>query len=149
MAVTITLADELDISRGDMLCRPHNMPTVSQDIDGQVCWMDESATLTAGKKYAIKHTTRWARAMVKELDYRIDVNTLHRDETADGAVAQRDRPDQDARHAAAVRGPLPVEPPDGLVHPCGRGVEQDGRRGHDRANAAGRLILQKFGPAVP
>ncbi len=82
MAVTITLADELDISRGDMLCRPHNMPTVSQDIDGQVCWMDESATLAAGRKYAIKHTTRWARAMVKELDYRIDVNTLHRDETA-------------------------------------------------------------------
>jgi bifunctional enzyme CysN/CysC len=82
MAVTIVLEDELDISRGDMICRPHNMPTVSQDIDAQVCWMDESATLTAGRKYAIKHTTRWARAMVRELDYRIDVNTLHRDETA-------------------------------------------------------------------
>jgi bifunctional enzyme CysN/CysC len=82
MAVTVVLEDELDISRGDMICRPHNMPTVSQDIDAQVCWMDESATLTAGKKYGIKHTTRWARAMVKELDYRIDVNTLHRDETA-------------------------------------------------------------------
>jgi bifunctional enzyme CysN/CysC len=82
MAVTVVLEDELDISRGDMLCRPHNMPTVSQDIDAQVCWMDESATLTVGRKYAIKHTTRWARAMVKELDYRIDVNTLHRDETA-------------------------------------------------------------------
>jgi bifunctional enzyme CysN/CysC len=82
MAVTVVLEDELDISRGDMLCRPHNMPTVSQDIDAQVCWMDESATLSAGRKYGIKHTTRWARAMVKELDYRIDVNTLHRDETA-------------------------------------------------------------------
>jgi bifunctional enzyme CysN/CysC len=82
MAVTVVLEDELDISRGDMLCRPHNMPTVSQDIDAQVCWMDESAPLTAGRKYGIKHTTRWARAMVRELDYRIDVNTLHRDETA-------------------------------------------------------------------
>jgi bifunctional enzyme CysN/CysC len=82
MAVTVVLEDELDISRGDMLCRPHNMPTVSQDIDAQVCWMDESAPLSAGRKYGIKHTTRWARAMVKELDYRIDVNTLHRDETA-------------------------------------------------------------------
>ncbi len=82
MAVTITLSDEIDISRGDMLCRPNNMPTVSQDIDAQVCWMDESATLVPGRKYAIKHTTRWARAMVRELDYRIDVNTLHRDETA-------------------------------------------------------------------
>ncbi len=82
MAVTITLSDEIDISRGDMLCRPNNMPTVSQDIDAQVCWMDESATLEPGRKYAIKHTTRWARAMVRELDYRIDVNTLHRDESA-------------------------------------------------------------------
>ncbi|HYO41962.1 MAG TPA: sulfate adenylyltransferase subunit CysN [Candidatus Limnocylindrales bacterium] len=83
MAVTITLTDEIDISRGDMLCRPHNMPTVTQDVDAQVCWMDESATLMQGRKYAIKHTTRWARAMVKELSYRIDVNTLHRDETAE------------------------------------------------------------------
>ncbi len=82
MAVTITLTDEIDISRGDMLCRPNNMPTVSQDIDAQVCWMDESATLVPGRKYAIKHTTRWARAVVRELDYRIDVNTLHRDESA-------------------------------------------------------------------
>ncbi len=82
MAVTVTLTDEIDISRGDMLCRPHNMPSVSQDIDAQVCWMDESAPLVAGRKYAIKHTTRWARAMVRELSYRIDVNTLHRDETA-------------------------------------------------------------------
>ncbi|HEX4935261.1 MAG TPA: sulfate adenylyltransferase subunit CysN [Gemmatimonadaceae bacterium] len=82
MAVTVVLTDEIDISRGDMLCRPHNMPTVSQDIDAQVCWMDESASLMPGRKYGIKHTTRWARAMVKELSYRIDVNTLHRDETA-------------------------------------------------------------------
>ena len=82
MAVTITLTDEIDISRGDMLCRPNNMPIVSQDIDAQVCWMDESAPLTPGRKYAIKHTTRWARAMVRELSYRIDVNTLHRDEDA-------------------------------------------------------------------
>ena len=82
MAVTIVLRDELDISRGDMICRPHNMPTVSQDIDAQVCWMDETAALVPGRKYGIKHTTRWARAMVKELSYRIDVNTLHRDEEA-------------------------------------------------------------------
>jgi bifunctional enzyme CysN/CysC len=82
MAVTVTLADELDISRGDMLCRPHNMPTVAQDIDAMVCWMDETAALAKGRKYAIKHTSRWARAMVRELDYRIDVNTLHRDDAA-------------------------------------------------------------------
>ena len=82
MAVTITLTDDIDISRGDMLCRPQNIPSVVQDIDAQVCWMDESATLSKGRKFAIKHTTRWARALVKELSYRIDVNTLHRDEEA-------------------------------------------------------------------
>ena len=83
MSVTVRLADEIDISRGDMICRPNNAPTVTQDIDAQICWMDESASLTQGKKYAIKHTTRWARAMVKSINYRVDVNTLHRDEDAD------------------------------------------------------------------
>ncbi|HXI44808.1 MAG TPA: GTP-binding protein [Candidatus Acidoferrales bacterium] len=82
MAVTITLQDEIDIGRGDMLCRPHNVPTIAQELDAQVCWMDESAALTTGAKYAIKHTTRWARALVRDLAYRIDVNTLHRDEAA-------------------------------------------------------------------
>jgi bifunctional enzyme CysN/CysC len=82
MAVTVVLADEIDISRGDMICRPNNMPIVSQDIDAQVCWMDESAPLVPGRKYGIKHTTRWAKALVRELTYKIDVNTLHRDETA-------------------------------------------------------------------
>ncbi|MFC8801303.1 sulfate adenylyltransferase subunit CysN [Promicromonospora sp. NPDC057138] len=82
MSVTVRLADEIDISRGDMICRPNNAPTVTQDIDAQICWMDESASLMQGKKYAIKHTTRWARAMVKNINYRVDVNTLHRDEEA-------------------------------------------------------------------
>jgi bifunctional enzyme CysN/CysC len=83
MSVTVTLKDHVDISRGDMLCRPHNVPTVAQEIDAQVCWMDESAPMTRGGKYAIKHTTRWARALVRDIAYRIDVNTLHRDESAD------------------------------------------------------------------
>ena len=83
MSVTIRLTDDIDLSRGDMLCRPHNAPTVAQDIDAQVCWMDESAPLAVGRKYHIKHTTRWARVLVKAVDYRIDVNTLHRDEDAE------------------------------------------------------------------
>jgi bifunctional enzyme CysN/CysC len=83
MAVTITLKDEVDISRGDMLCRPHNVPTVAQELDAQVCWMDESAPMVKGGKYAIKHTTRWARALVRDIAYRIDVNTLHRVEGVD------------------------------------------------------------------
>ena len=57
--------DDVDVSRGDMLVRPHNVPTVAQEIDAQICWMDESAPLAKGGKYAIKHTTRWARASVR------------------------------------------------------------------------------------
>jgi bifunctional enzyme CysN/CysC len=82
MAVVITLADDIDISRGDMICRPHNVPAVVQDIDAQLCWMDESGSLEKGRRYAIKHTTRWARAVVKDISYRIDINTLHRVEDA-------------------------------------------------------------------
>ncbi len=82
MSVTIRLADEIDISRGDMICRPNNAPAVAQDIEAMVCWMDESKPLAIGNKYAIKHTTRSARAIVRDLHYRLDVNSLHRDETA-------------------------------------------------------------------
>jgi bifunctional enzyme CysN/CysC len=83
MAVTITLEDDVDVGRGDMLCRPHNVPLIAQELDAQVCWMDETAALRTGGKYAIKHTTRWARALVREVAYRIDVNTLHRHEDVD------------------------------------------------------------------
>ncbi|KRE58815.1 sulfate adenylyltransferase subunit CysN [Phycicoccus sp. Soil748] len=82
MSVTVRLEDDIDVSRGDMICRPTNMPTASQDIDAMVCWMDETAPLRVGGKYHIKHTTRTARTIVKGLSYRLDVNTLHRDEEA-------------------------------------------------------------------
>ncbi|MEU5938449.1 GTP-binding protein [Micromonospora sp. NPDC047548] len=82
MSVTVRLADEIDISRGDMICRPNNSPAVSQDIEAMVCWMDETRPLQVGGKYAIKHTTRSARAIVRGLHYRLDINTLHRDEAA-------------------------------------------------------------------
>ncbi len=83
MSVTIRLADELDVSRGDLICRPHNQPSVAQDIEAMLCWMDESRPMTVGAKYAVKHTTRAARAVVRQLYYRLDVNSLHRDESAD------------------------------------------------------------------
>jgi bifunctional enzyme CysN/CysC len=82
MAVTVRLNDEIDISRGDMICRPNNQPTVTQDVDAMICWMDETSSLQPRKKYSIKHTTRAARAMVKDINYRLDINTLHRDESA-------------------------------------------------------------------
>ena len=82
MSVTVRLTDELDISRGDMICRPNNAPMAVQDIEAMVCWMDETRPLQVGGKYAIKHTTRSARAIVRGLHYRLDINSLHRDETA-------------------------------------------------------------------
>ncbi len=82
MSVSVTLEDDIDLSRGDMLCRPHNQPTVTQELDAMVCWLTDASELRPGAKYAIKHTTRWARAVVRDLHYRLDVNTLHRDEAA-------------------------------------------------------------------
>jgi bifunctional enzyme CysN/CysC len=80
MSVVVRLKDNLDVSRGDMICRPKNMPTVTQDVDAMVCWMTNDA-LRPGRKLWVKHTTRTARALVKELQYRLDINSLHRDET--------------------------------------------------------------------
>ncbi|MHB1535286.1 MAG: sulfate adenylyltransferase subunit 1 [Acidimicrobiales bacterium] len=80
MSVALRLADHLDVSRGDMICRPHNQPAAGQDIDAMVCWMSERVSLGAGSTWALKHTTRSVRARVKDLRYRMDVNSLHRDE---------------------------------------------------------------------
>jgi bifunctional enzyme CysN/CysC len=88
MSVSVRLSDDIDISRGDMLCRPHNSPAVTQDVDAMVCWFNERP-LRAGATYLVKHTTRSARARVQQLAYRLDVNTLHRDEEH-GALALND-----------------------------------------------------------
>ncbi|GAB3273819.1 sulfate adenylyltransferase subunit 1 [Arthrobacter pigmenti] len=77
MSVTIRLKDDIDVSRGDMICRPNNQPHVSQDVEAMICWMDH-APLKPGTKLAIKHTTQSARALVKDLHYELNINTLHR-----------------------------------------------------------------------
>jgi sulfate adenylyltransferase subunit 1 len=77
MSVTITLEDEIDISRGDMIVRDNNQPTVTQDIDLMVTWLHEK-TLVLGGKYGLRHTTNEARCLVKEINYKMDINTLHR-----------------------------------------------------------------------
>nr|BFE33806.1 hypothetical protein GCM10010200_060570 [Actinomadura rugatobispora] len=84
MSVTLRLADDIDISRGDMIARPHNRPEVAQDLEAMVCWMTPDRQLTPRTRLVIKHTTRTAKTMVKALQYRLDVNTLHRDESATG-----------------------------------------------------------------
>ncbi len=79
-SVTLTLADEIDVSRGDMLVRPDNVPTMSGAFDATIVWMTEEP-LVPGKQYWFKHTTKLAAGSVSNLRYRIDVNTLHRQET--------------------------------------------------------------------
>jgi bifunctional enzyme CysN/CysC len=81
MSITVALEDELDLSRGEMLCRPANRPQVTRDLDATVCWMHETP-LEVGGRYALKQTTRTVAARVDRLEYRIDVHELHRDPTA-------------------------------------------------------------------
>jgi bifunctional enzyme CysN/CysC len=82
MSVTLLVADDLDVSRGDMFCREHNHPVPAQDIEVMVCWMSDRIALSPRSRIIAKHTTRTVKAIVRDLQYRLDVNTLHRDETA-------------------------------------------------------------------
>lgn len=79
MSVTMTLEDEIDISRGDMIVRPNNVPHVEQDLDVMLCWMNQRP-LRGRTKLVLKHTTKDCQAMVKEILYKVNVNTLHREE---------------------------------------------------------------------
>ncbi len=77
-SVVITLDDEIDISRGDMLVRVRNLPHRANRIDATLCWMDETAMNPSGA-YLLQHTTRTVKALVSEINYRIDVDTMHRE----------------------------------------------------------------------
>jgi bifunctional enzyme CysN/CysC len=83
LSVTLQLEDDIDVSRGDMICRPENRPSEAREIDAMVCWMAERP-LSPSSRYRIKHTTRTALAKVDEVRYRIDVNSLHREKDAEG-----------------------------------------------------------------
>ncbi len=77
LSVTIQLEDDIDISRGDMLVRESNVPKQAQDIEAMVCWMSDRPLQLNGK-YALKHTTKDVRAVIKDVKYRLDINSLHR-----------------------------------------------------------------------
>lgn len=77
MSVTLTLEDEIDISRGDMIVRENNQPKITQDVEIMVCWLNERPLQLNGK-YAIKHTSNDVRCVIKEIKYKVDINTLHR-----------------------------------------------------------------------
>jgi bifunctional enzyme CysN/CysC len=80
MAVTLTLADNIDVSRGDVLVRPNNVPRVSNTFESMLVWMAADA-MRPGKQYIIKHGTRKVPGFIKSIGYRVDVNTLHRHPT--------------------------------------------------------------------
>ena len=77
MSVTLLLNDDLDLSRGDMIVREQNHPEVKQDIELMVCWFHEKPMQLRGK-YAIQHTTQTVRCLIKDIQYKMDVNSLHR-----------------------------------------------------------------------
>ena len=77
MSVTLQIEDDLDLSRGDMIVRVNNQPTISQDVELMVCWLSEKPLLPNGK-YSVKHTTNDVRCIVKEIRYKVNINNLHR-----------------------------------------------------------------------
>lgn len=81
MSIVMRIEDDVDISRGDMFCAPDNSPVISQELSAVICWMAESP-LRAGQRLALKHTTRWVRALVQEISFKRDVNTLLHDDEA-------------------------------------------------------------------
>ncbi len=79
MSVTINLEDDIDVSRGDMIVRTNNQPNVSQDVECMLCWLHDSSPRERAK-YILRHTSNEARTMIKEIKYKVDINTLHRNE---------------------------------------------------------------------
>ncbi len=88
MSVVVRLEDELDVSRGDVICRPNNRPQRARSLEAMVCWMGDRP-VGAGDRLLLKHTTRWVTAEVEDVRYRVEVETLHRDKSA-GSLALND-----------------------------------------------------------
>ena len=140
MSVTVTLEDEIDVSRGDMLVSPENPPQVSRHFEAMVVWFDEQP-LALGRTYLVKHTVRSSRVKATEIEYRVEMGALKQE------PAQRVA---DERHwRSALRGGEPAflrsvrgESHHGQLHSDRSADERDGGRGHDspRRLSAGESI---------
>jgi bifunctional enzyme CysN/CysC len=104
MSVALRLSDQLDVGRGDLICRAHNRPQVTREVEAMVCWLD-SSRLAAGSRWFLKHTSRTVGAVVEEVRYRFDVNTLHRDTDA-GSLGLNDI----GRVSLRLGAPVMVDP---------------------------------------
>jgi sulfate adenylyltransferase subunit 1 len=102
-SVTLTLQDEIDISRGDMFVKPDALPAVTKEFEAMLCWLSETP-LDKNRKYFVKHTTRTAKCLFSRIDYRVDVNTLEQHPVA--ALNMNDI----ARVALKVQQPLVIDP---------------------------------------
>jgi sulfate adenylyltransferase subunit 1 len=79
-SVTMTLSDNIDLSRGDMIVRENNQPESVQELDAQICWMGE-LPLNPATRYIVRHGTSEVKSMIRDVLYKMDINTLHRDDT--------------------------------------------------------------------
>ncbi len=130
MSLTLRLEDELDVSRGELICHPEEAPAVARELQADVCWLNERP-LRPGGRYVMKHTTRHATAIVEELYDSVDVHTLERAGTPRELGAQRHRQGAPAHERPTGVRPLPRQPPHGQLHPDRRDDQRDGgRRAH-------------------
>jgi bifunctional enzyme CysN/CysC len=104
MSVSITLTDDIDVSRGDLIARKGNQPWVTQDVDAMICWMADRSTLSEGREYLVKHTTRTTKGRVTGLEYRLDINTLHSDRAAQELTLN-----EIGRVRLRTQNPLPID----------------------------------------
>ena len=104
MSITLTLEDEIDISRGDMIALKNDQPVITQEIDLMICWLGEKK-LQAGGKYLVKHTSKEVRGIVKEIQYKVDVNTQEKN-TENKEVGLNDI----ARISLKTTAPLFIDP---------------------------------------
>jgi sulfate adenylyltransferase subunit 1 len=80
LSVTFTLENEIDVSRGNLIAKPNNPPRVSQDIEAMVCWFSDHNKLVPKSKYIIRHTSNEAKAVITDIKYKVNINTLHKEE---------------------------------------------------------------------
>ncbi len=102
-SVVVRLADDVDVSRGDMLCDPADPPVAARELEAIVCWLSERPAAT-GARLAVKHTTRWTRAILEEVLSTLDVDTL--EQVPGDGLALNDL----ARVRLRLAGPLLVDP---------------------------------------
>ncbi len=138
LSVTLRLEDEIDVARGELICHPDAAPSVGRELEADLCWMGE-APLRPGGRYAIKHTSRNASAIVDTLHDRVDVHTLERRTGAGRARAQRHRAGVAAHERSAGVRRVSVQPAHRELHPDRRVDQRHGRRRDGPGRSGSRL----------